>query len=108
MRRLAGLALCAGLCWTLACADDDGGGADDNGNDDAGRDSGPSRDSGSEDDAARPMDGGGDDSGLMSDPVARGAYLVNHVAACGDCHTPRNADGSFDESRALSGVACLA
>lgn len=35
--------------------------------------------------------------------LARGAYLVNHVAACGDCHTPRNADGTPDTSRFLGG-----
>jgi mono/diheme cytochrome c family protein len=37
-------------------------------------------------------------------PVERGEYLVRHVAACGDCHTPRKADGSLDESMWLAGV----
>jgi len=35
--------------------------------------------------------------------LARGAYLVNHVAACGDCHTPRKSDGTPDASRFLGG-----
>jgi mono/diheme cytochrome c family protein len=36
--------------------------------------------------------------------VARGQYLVEHVAACGDCHTPRNAQGQLDTSRWLAGA----
>lgn len=35
--------------------------------------------------------------------TARGAYLVNTIALCGDCHTPRNPDGSPDMSRFLAG-----
>lgn len=41
------------------------------------------------------------------DPVARGRYLVDHVAACGDCHSPRNPDGSFQAGKELSGVECF-
>ncbi len=37
------------------------------------------------------------------DPVARGRYLVEGVALCGQCHTPRNADGSLDRARWLQG-----
>jgi len=37
------------------------------------------------------------------DPVARGRYLVEGVALCGECHTPRNADGSLDRARWLQG-----
>jgi mono/diheme cytochrome c family protein len=33
----------------------------------------------------------------------RGAYLVEGAAHCGACHTPRNALGGLDESRALHG-----
>jgi mono/diheme cytochrome c family protein len=33
----------------------------------------------------------------------RGAYLVNHVADCGGCHTPSKADGSPDLSKMLAG-----
>jgi LPXTG-motif cell wall-anchored protein len=35
--------------------------------------------------------------------VARGAYLVNTISHCGDCHTPRNPDGSPDMSKMLAG-----
>jgi mono/diheme cytochrome c family protein len=42
-----------------------------------------------------------------ADQVARGDYLVNHVDACGDCHTPRNPDGSPDTTRLFAGVDCL-
>ena len=34
----------------------------------------------------------------------RGAYLVNAVAHCGDCHTPRNALGAQIKSRRFAGV----
>ena len=34
-------------------------------------------------------------------PVERGAYLVNSVMVCHNCHTPRGPEG-FDLSRALS------
>lgn len=44
---------------------------------------------------------GGADGGAAL--VARGDYLVNHVAACGDCHTPRKKDGSPDTSKLLAG-----
>jgi mono/diheme cytochrome c family protein len=39
--------------------------------------------------------------------VARGDYLVNHVSACLDCHTPRNMDGSLDMSRFMAGAECF-
>lgn len=44
---------------------------------------------------------------VVQDPVvARGQYLVDHVAACGDCHTPGGA--AFpDTTRYLAGVDCL-
>lgn len=35
--------------------------------------------------------------------VARGAYLVNNVSLCNDCHTPANADGSPDMTKMLAG-----
>jgi len=48
---------------------------------------------------------GSDDTLAPADAqVARGQYLVEHVAACGDCHTPRNAQGQLDRSRWLSGA----
>lgn len=38
------------------------------------------------------------------DSVARGKYLVNEVARCGDCHTPRGADGKPDAAKHLKGA----
>ena len=40
--------------------------------------------------------GGGD--------VARGKYIVEDVAMCGTCHTPRKPDGSLDRTRWLAGA----
>jgi mono/diheme cytochrome c family protein len=36
--------------------------------------------------------------------IKRGDYLVNQVARCGDCHTPRDARGRLDNSRLLQGA----
>jgi mono/diheme cytochrome c family protein len=36
-------------------------------------------------------------------PIARGSYLVNTIMACGNCHTPRDADGKIIADKALSG-----
>jgi Cytochrome c len=36
--------------------------------------------------------------------LKRGAYLVNQVAQCGNCHTPRNAKGELDTTRRLQGA----
>ncbi len=38
---------------------------------------------------------------------ARGEYLVQHVAACNECHTPRLPSGDFDTSKLLAGVENL-
>jgi mono/diheme cytochrome c family protein len=35
--------------------------------------------------------------------VARGKYLVESVAMCGQCHTPRDGEGNPDRSRWLQG-----
>jgi mono/diheme cytochrome c family protein len=37
-------------------------------------------------------------------PVARGKYIVEDVAGCGNCHTPRKPDGELDRSRWLAGA----
>ena len=37
--------------------------------------------------------------------VARGKYLVENVAMCGECHTPRDADGNLIEERDLQGAS---
>jgi mono/diheme cytochrome c family protein len=36
--------------------------------------------------------------------MERGSYLVNEVARCGDCHTPRNDKGQLDSTRHLQGA----
>jgi len=36
--------------------------------------------------------------------IARGKYIVESVAGCGYCHTPRNQDGNPDHSRWLEGA----
>src|SRR5690606_36491995 len=38
-----------------------------------------------------------------SSPIARGEYLVHHVAMCVQCHSPRDASGQLDRSRLLTG-----
>ena len=38
------------------------------------------------------------------DLVARGRYIVEDVAMCGTCHTPRLPDGGLDRSRWLAGA----
>jgi mono/diheme cytochrome c family protein len=35
--------------------------------------------------------------------VARGKYLVENVAVCGQCHTPRDRNGNLDRTRWLQG-----
>ena len=36
--------------------------------------------------------------------VARGKYLVEHVAMCADCHTPRNERGEVEQAKWLWGA----
>src|ERR1700678_3089084 len=38
-----------------------------------------------------------------AESIARGKYLVESVAMCGTCHTPRDSNGNFDRSRWLQG-----
>jgi mono/diheme cytochrome c family protein len=43
-------------------------------------------------------------NGAMAEtPVERGAYLVNTIMACGNCHTPRDAEGKSIAGQAFSG-----
>jgi mono/diheme cytochrome c family protein len=37
--------------------------------------------------------------------IERGRYLVENVAMCEECHTPRDANGNLDESRKLQGAS---
>lgn len=46
------------------------------------------------------------DAGIAGD-VVRGRYLVHHVAACVECHTPRDLIGRVDNTKLLSGVECF-
>lgn len=41
---------------------------------------------------------------LEDDQLKRGRYLVESLAHCGECHTPRNALGGLDASRWLGGT----
>jgi hypothetical protein len=41
--------------------------------------------------------------GSAQSPAERGNYLVNTIMACGNCHTPRNANGETIAERAFSG-----
>jgi mono/diheme cytochrome c family protein len=43
-------------------------------------------------------------AGANATAVARGKYIVQGVAACGDCHTPRQSNGELDYSRWLAGA----
>lgn len=36
--------------------------------------------------------------------IGRGEYVVRAIAGCAECHTPRDDDGDFDNSRWLAGV----
>jgi mono/diheme cytochrome c family protein len=40
----------------------------------------------------------------QSSDVERGKYLVNEVAKCQECHTPRDSGGNLDYSRDLQGA----
>jgi len=46
-----------------------------------------------------------DDSWVVENPTSeRGRYLVEALAHCGECHTPRNALGAIDRERWLQGA----
>lgn len=44
-------------------------------------------------------------AGTNDSRVARGKYIVEGVAMCGMCHTPRTDSGEVDASRTLDGAA---
>ena len=46
---------------------------------------------------------GAAESANAQTPAERGAYLVNGILGCGNCHTPRVKGGAFDMSKELSG-----
>ena len=41
---------------------------------------------------------------LAAGEVERGKYLVEEVAKCQDCHTPRGSDGQLDQTKWLKGA----
>ena len=43
--------------------------------------------------------------GRAAPVLERGQYLVEHVAMCSQCHTPRHEDGTIDRTRLLHGAA---
>ena len=43
-------------------------------------------------------------SGMDSALVSRGQYIVENVAMCGTCHTPRTTTGELDRTRWLAGA----
>jgi mono/diheme cytochrome c family protein len=49
---------------------------------------------------ARPTD----QASASGGQVARGKYIVNEVAKCINCHTPRNAKGEIDRTQLLMGA----
>jgi mono/diheme cytochrome c family protein len=51
------------------------------------------------------QDRGATEKGEPASDVARGKYLVEGVAMCGQCHTPRDSNGALDRSRWLQGAA---
>jgi mono/diheme cytochrome c family protein len=60
------------------------------------------------DDGGNGIDATPDEYDAGEDPlVTRGRYLVNDVAMCSFCHTPRRENGTPDPARFLAGVDCL-
>lgn len=51
--------------------------------------------------------GSGGDGEALDPLAARGKYLVDHVIACPDCHTPRNEMGAPIAEMYMAGVECF-
>jgi mono/diheme cytochrome c family protein len=67
----------------------------------------PSTDTPTDDAGGEPTEGDASGEGEPNaEAIARGEYLVHHVAVCVDCHTPRTETG-LDEDRLLAGVDCF-
>jgi mono/diheme cytochrome c family protein len=43
--------------------------------------------------------------GMTGDAASRGKYIVEGVAVCGQCHTPRDENGTPDHTRSLEGAS---
>ncbi len=50
----------------------------------------------------------GGDSTEVENPAVRGKYIVDHVAACPDCHTPRDSMGAPIGGQYMAGAECFA
>src|SRR5262249_45124754 len=50
----------------------------------------------------------GGSGGAGESVVARGQYLVDHVIACPDCHTPRDDTGAPIAAEYMAGAECFA
>ena len=62
---------------------------------------------GDEDTSEITGNGNGNGNGTNEAAIARGRYLVDHVFACPDCHTPRDAMGAFISAQNLAGTECF-
>jgi cytochrome c553 len=106
MLRLASksLAIMAGVVLLAAGCDDEVTTSPDGGaNKDGGSDGSAATGDGAASDTAAP----GPDAAPLTAVQARGQYLVDHVIACGDCHTPRGAMGAPVPGKYLSGAECF-
>jgi len=54
--------------------------------------------------AAHPQQHAADKTSASATNVSRGKYIVEGVAVCGQCHTPRESSGNLDRSRWLQGA----
>ena len=54
--------------------------------------------------ASRQTSGARSSATTKENEIARGRYLVEEVARCSDCHTPRDSNGALDRSRWLQGA----
>ncbi|HEY8944543.1 MAG TPA: c-type cytochrome [Polyangiaceae bacterium] len=88
------------LMATVACGDDDGDSGGDGGS--AGEGANEAGSGGSSGDGAAGEGGTG-----AEEQVARGQYLVDHVIACSDCHTPRGPEGPMLDLY-MAGAECFA
>jgi len=43
-------------------------------------------------------------AGAQATPIERGRYLVTTILACGNCHTPKDADGRPIAAKELAGA----
>ena len=57
--------------------------------------------------ADSPSEAGDGEAGEAGIQIARGQYIVDHIAACGDCHTPRDQNGPI-AAKYLAGNANFA